>query len=203
MKKRVYVYIDGFNLYHAIDALGLPHLKWLDLWSLSEKLVRDSEQVSVVKYFSAYATWREHSYRKHERYVAALEFSGVVPIMGRFKEKPMRCKACGHCYKSHEEKETDVYIGAHLVADALRDRFDRAMIISADTDLIAAVLLARSEATEKQIDIVAPPNRMNRNSLARFEIARGKMKLSLFPREITLPDGRKIIRPKDYDPPND
>lgn len=202
MKKRVYVYVDGFNLYHAIDALGLPYLKWLNLWSLSEKLVREGEQVSVVKYFSAYATWRERSYRKHERYVAALEFSGVVPIMGRFKEKPMRCKACGHSYKSHEEKETDVNIGAHLVADALRDRFERAIIISADTDLVAAVLLARSEVKDKQIDIVAPPNRMSRNSLARFEVARGKMKLSLLPREITLPDGRKIVRPRDYDPPN-
>ncbi|MFO1241201.1 MAG: hypothetical protein U1E64_12690 [Sphingomonadaceae bacterium] len=27
--RRVIVYIDGFNLYHAIDDLGQPHLKWL------------------------------------------------------------------------------------------------------------------------------------------------------------------------------
>lgn len=203
MKQRVYVYIDGFNLYHAIDALKLPHLKWLNLWSLAEKLVREGEQVSVVKYFSAYATWREQSYRRHERYVAALASHRVVPIMGRFKEKPVRCKVCGHSYKSHEEKETDVNIGAHLLADALRDRFDRAIIISADTDLNAAVLLARREVPHKQIDVVAPPNRMNRNSLARFEIAKGKMKNSLLPLEITLRDGRKIVRPKEYASPGD
>lgn len=27
----VIVYIDGFNLYHAIDRLNEPSLKWLDL----------------------------------------------------------------------------------------------------------------------------------------------------------------------------
>ena len=30
-RRRVSVYIDGFNLYHAIDALNENHLKWLDL----------------------------------------------------------------------------------------------------------------------------------------------------------------------------
>ena len=27
---RVACYIDGFNLYHAIDDLDKPHLKWLE-----------------------------------------------------------------------------------------------------------------------------------------------------------------------------
>jgi hypothetical protein len=29
--RRVIVHIDGFNLYHAIDDLRKPWLKWLDL----------------------------------------------------------------------------------------------------------------------------------------------------------------------------
>ena len=37
--KRVAVYVDGFNLYHALDDLAENHLKWLDLWSLSETLI--------------------------------------------------------------------------------------------------------------------------------------------------------------------
>lgn len=202
MQKRIYVYVDGFNLYHAIDALGQPHLKWLDLRLLSEKLVRDDESVELVKYFSAYATWRERSYRRHAKYVSALECKGVLPIMGRFKEKLMTCKVCSHSYKSHEEKETDVNIGAHLMADALRDRFDRALIISADTDLVSAVRLARVEVPNKLIDIVAPPARKNRNSLALFEIPKGKLKDSLLAGELVSPDGRRIVRPKEYDPPD-
>jgi hypothetical protein len=91
--RRVSVYIDGFNLYHALDDLGESHLKWLDLWALSETLIRKNEAVTTVKYFSAYATWMPASYRRHQRYVAALQAQGVQFIEGRFKEKPMQCKS--------------------------------------------------------------------------------------------------------------
>ena len=69
---RIIAYIDGFNLYHAIDDIGKPdprkpnatakrrpHLKWLNLWSLCESIAGDNETVIEVNYFSAYATCRE------------------------------------------------------------------------------------------------------------------------------------------------
>lgn len=201
-KKRVYVYVDGFNLYHALDDLGEPHLKWLNLWSLSEKLIRGDEEVSAVKYFTAYARWRPPSLRRHQRYVAALEAHGVQSIIGHFKVKRIRCKAaCQQTFETHEEKETDVNIGTHLVADTLTDQFDRALVISADTDLNAAVNLARAHSIRKLIDIVAPPRRKNRNSAALFAITRGKVATSLLPANVTLPDGREIARPERYNPP--
>jgi uncharacterized LabA/DUF88 family protein len=198
--RRVSVYIDGFNLYHAIDDLGENHLKWLDLWTLSETLIRPDETVSAVKYFSAYATWMPEGYRRHQRYIAALEAKGVKFIEGRFKEKPMQCKKCGVRYIAHEEKETDVNIGVHLMADGLKDRFDRALVISADTDLNEAVTLAKAEATGKQIAIVAPPKRKGRNSNALFEVTVGRLRRSLLPEQIVW-DGKTIIRPTEYDPP--
>ncbi|HDZ37939.1 MAG TPA: NYN domain-containing protein [Marinobacter sp.] len=198
--RRVSVYIDGFNLYHALDDLGESHLKWLDLWALSETLVREKEVVTTVKYFSAYATWMPASYRRHQRYVAALQARGVQFIEGRFKEKPMQCKTCGVRYKAHEEKETDVNIGVHLMADALQDRFDRALVISADTDLNEAVTLTKVEAAGKQIDIVAPPKRKGRNSIALFEVTVGRVRRSLLPAEI-IHEGNTIMRPIEYTPP--
>ena len=202
MTTRAIDYIDGFNLYHAIDDLGESHLKWLDLWSLSEKLIHPDQTLVTVKYFTAYATWRPESYRRHQRYVAALEACGVTPIIGRFKRKTVRCHAkCRQTYITHEEKETDVNIGVHLVADALRDRFDRALVISADTDLNSAVILARSEAPGKRVDLVAPPNRMGRNSAALFEVTKGRVRSSLLPAQIQRRDGRVVERPKKYDPP--
>ena len=197
---RVSIYIDGFNLYHAIDDLGENHLKWLDLWALSETLIRPGETVSAVKYFSAYATWMPEGYRRHQRYIAALEAKGVTFIEGRFKEKPMQCKKCGVRYIAHEEKETDVNIGVHLMADGLKDRFDRALVISADTDLNEAVTLAKAEATGKQIAIVAPPKRKGRNSNALFEVTVNRLRRSLLPEQIVW-DGKTIIRPAEYDPP--
>lgn len=32
--RRFIAYVDGFNLYHAIDDLRRPELKWLDLQGL-------------------------------------------------------------------------------------------------------------------------------------------------------------------------
>lgn len=202
MTVRTFVYVDGFNLYHALDGLNQNHLKWLDLWALSTRLTRQSEEVQCVKYFTAYATWRPSSYRRHQRYIQALEHQGVTPVIGRFKSKSVRCQAgCRGTFWTHEEKETDVNIGAHLIADGLKDRYDRALIISADTDLNSAVDLARGETGNKLIDLVAPPGRMGRNSRALFEITVGRIKNSLLPREINLPDGSIVTRPSEYDPP--
>lgn len=202
MAKRVSVYVDGFNLYHALDDLNEDHLKWLDLWALSEKLLPadGSEQLTTVKYFTAFATWREQSMRLHQRYVAALKVQDVTVVMGRFKEKRNRCRSCNTRYISHEEKETDVNIGAHLMADALQDRFDRALIISADTDLNGVVELTRREAPNKLIQIVAPPGRKNRNHAAAFAVSLGRVRQSLLP-DVIIADDKRIERPLKYTPP--
>ena len=121
--------------------------------------------------------------------------------MGRFKEKKNKCRSCGNKYLSHEEKETDVNIGAHLMADALQDRFDRALVISADTDLNGVVEFARNEARSKIIQIVAPPGRKRNNRMALFAISKGKVAQSLLPDECEL-DGKIISRPESYLPPS-
>lgn len=196
------MYIDGFNLFHALDEINETHLKWLDLWSLSQKLIRDDEVLVEVKYFTAYATWRVESYRRHQKYVDALKIKGVTPVLGHFKAKSVKCQAvCKKMYKTHEEKETDVNIGIHVVADALKDRFDRALIVSADTDLNPVVSLARAEAADKYIDIVAPPGRKNRNSAALFSISHGKLVDSLLPQSLETLEGKVILRPEKYEPP--
>ena len=202
ISKDVSVYFDGFNMYHALHDLGENHLKWVDLWALSEKLIRPErgEKLCSVKYFTAYATWLESNMRRHEKYVAALEASGVTTVLGRFKKKPNKCRKCGNSFISHEEKETDVNIGAHLMADALQDRFHRALVVSADTDLNGVVNFTASEAKNASIDIVAPPGRLKNNSMSKFEIAKGKVRKSLLPAKLTK-DGKQIIRPKEYDPP--
>lgn len=125
----------------------------------------------------------------------------MTPVIGRFKRKTVRCHACRQSYVTHEEKETDVNIGVHLMADVLTDRVDRALVVSADTDLNSAVALARSEAPGKHVDLVAPPGRMGRNSAALFEITTGRVRKSLLPASIHSLDGRVIQRPVEYDPP--
>jgi hypothetical protein len=74
--RRTHLYVDGFNLYHAIDDLKEPQLKWRDLRSLAQGLLRTGETLGAVNHFSAYATWRPTSYTKHRTYTAALRATG-------------------------------------------------------------------------------------------------------------------------------
>lgn len=200
---RAIVYVDGFNLYHALDELRDDSLKWLCLRRLSESILREGETLKQVKYFSAYATWMTSSFLRHKDYVAALQAEGVKFIEGNFKKKYLKCKVCGAQYHTHEEKETDVNIGIHLVRDTLQDSFDRALVISADTDMASAVAMARSLSGTKRIDVVAPPGRLSRarslNPL--FELTKGKIRAARLRDFYDLGDGRTIRVPVKYQVP--
>jgi hypothetical protein len=137
---RVACYVDGFNLYHAIVDLNRPYLKWVNLSALAQSLCRAGETLAKVEYFSAYATWKPDQYSRHRQYVAALKNFGVVCNMARFSEKSAGCLSCGAKWKRHEEKETDVHFSLTLLEDAIDDVFDRAIIISADSDHVPAVV---------------------------------------------------------------
>jgi hypothetical protein len=201
--RRVITYVDGFNLYHALHDLRRPTLKWLNLWSVSESLLRAGEQLLAVKYFSAYATWLPGPYSRHRKYVTALQHVGVEPIMGKFKAKPRRCGICGAKWVGHEEKETDVHIAVQLVADALTDRFDRAIIISADSDLAPAIRLVKQSTPIKEIFVAAPPGRFAtaRDLQPRLEITPGRVLKHLFPGKVLGKAGILVVeRPTEYDP---
>jgi hypothetical protein len=48
----VCVYIDGFNLYHALLKFGDNRVKWLDLNALSHRLISPkTEKVQSIFYF--------------------------------------------------------------------------------------------------------------------------------------------------------
>jgi NYN domain len=203
MPRRAIVYIDGFNLYHALSDLGIPALKWLNLWALSQSLLRKDEQLMAVKYFSAFATWLPGPYSRHRQYVKALECVGVRPIMGRFKEKPRHCASCGARWVSHEEKETDVNIAIHLIQDVFTNQFDRAIVISADSDLVPAIELGRRHDQTKRIVVMAPPGRFAyaRDLHPILEITKGRVRRYLFEAEVSDPNGPITVRrPSEYDP---
>lgn len=44
-----------------------------------------------------------------------------------------------------EEKETDVNVAVHMVAGALKNRYDTALVVSGDTDMVPAMRMVRSE----------------------------------------------------------
>ena len=201
--KRVNVYIDGFNLYHALDDIKTPHLMWVDLMTLSQSLLRKGETLGTVYYFSAFATWLPAAYALHRAHVAALKHRGVTAVMGHFKSKTRSCHVCKAQWLGHEEKETDVHIAVRLVADALRDEFDRAIIISADSDLAPALRTVKQYAPAKELFVAAPPGRFGsaRDLGPRLELTKGRIAKCLLPPELTDEQGNVVIRrPTEYDP---
>jgi len=176
--RRTIVYIDGYNLYHSIDDLKDDSLKWLDLRKLAESMLRDDEHLHQVIYFTAFATHYPGAYKRHRAYVAALKEERVKVVLGQFKKKFPKCNVCQARYQTHEEKETDVNIAIHLIRDTLQDTFDRAIIVSADTDMRSAVQMARNLSGTKLIDVVAPPGRKKyaRQLEPLFELTRGRIK---------------------------
>lgn len=70
-------------------------------------------------------------------------------MLGPFKEKGRRCHKCGNAWKDHEEKVTDVTIGLFILRDAFQDQFDRALVISGDSDLTPALRMVRTKFPAK------------------------------------------------------
>jgi len=52
---RTVVYVDGFNLFHRLLE-GRANVKWLDLFSLAKTCLRDENDVTMVRYFTARVT---------------------------------------------------------------------------------------------------------------------------------------------------
>ncbi len=204
---RVCVYIDGFNLYHAIHNLKDNRLKWLNLKALIGFFLDPNvHRLQEVYYFSAFATWKPDAHTRHIAYEKALKISGVKTIMGKFKNKDRSCNNCGATWIGHEEKETDVNIALYLLNDAYQDKYDEAIIISQDSDLFPAIKLVKQHFPAKSIKIITPPNMWHSKEMAQVV---GKKKLgkiqqihierSLFPEEIKDSHGNVLVyRPVKY-----
>ena len=205
--RRVACYVDGFNLYHAIHDLKKNPLKWLNLVALAQSLCRPKEQLVKVAYFSAYATWLPAPYARHRVYVKALRHLGVECHIARFSEKGAHCRVCGATWKQHEEKETDVHFSLTLLEDAIDDVFDRAILISADSDLVPPVRVVRRRLPGKELFVATPPGRhAHARDLIKAcnsctSITQGRVANCLLPE--TVRDGQGTViarRPTDYDP---
>ena len=188
-----------------MDDLGQPHLKWLNLWSLSESLLRPGERLRQVNYYTAFATWLPQAYATHRAYVKALRAVGVNTVLGKFKDKYVKRRKCHEVFTTKEEKKTDVNIALGLVVDGLQDRYDRAILISADTDLVAATHEARRLNPPKEVFIAVPPNRlkMSREFGKRYPITTARLGKNLLAARYTDANGVLIAeRPAKYRPPH-
>jgi uncharacterized LabA/DUF88 family protein len=201
---RVAVYVDGFNLYFGLRAKYARRYLWLDLQSLAESLLRRGQTLAVVRYFTARVRDDAEGEQRQSDYLDALRaHSPLVTVKdGRFQEKFRRCRECGSTWTVFEEKETDVNIAVALLADAVRDRFDTALLISADSDLCPAVRETKSLFPEKRIIAAFPPKRhsaeLKRVVDGYLSIGDDKVRRAQLPAEVVTETGVVLRRPKHW-----
>lgn len=159
--ERVAAFIDGFNVYHSLNEHGCTQFKWLDYWNLADAFVLQSrEQLVNVFYFTALTLWNPAKLQRQRTYIQALETRGVTVVYGKFKTVTRKCRAaCRQSYPTFEEKETDINIAVRMLLEAARDSFDKALLFSGDSDMIAGVKALKELAPHKHIKVVIPYNR--------------------------------------------
>ncbi len=148
------VYVDGFNLYYG--AVKGTSCKWLDILALCKFLLPKNE-ILQIKYFTALVTARPNDPDQPNRqqvYLRALRtLPGLEIIHGHFREHvimmPLANPVPGgpkhvRVIKT-EEKGSDVNIAAHLINDGHRKRYEAAILITNDSDLVEPVKIVRNE----------------------------------------------------------
>lgn len=206
---KVIFFVDGFNLYHALNYTesGPDHhrfrkYKWLNLQALAGLFVGRLDSLEQVLLFTAFATWDPRKVARHKLFIRANENVGVSAIYGEFKRKDKYCRLCNREYSSFEEKQTDVNIALELFRLAYLDKYDRAVIVSGDTDLIPAIKAVRATFSQKQIGVMIPIGKSSEDLLKhadfRFRMKEHHLASSRFPNAIQLPGGTTLECPPTW-----
>lgn len=151
---RTSIYIDGFNLYYR--GLKRTPYRWLDLLAMSQQLIKPTNTITCIRYFTARVKPAAHKPDQHVRqdtYLKAL--AAYIPCLtiheGQYNQHnvlmplsnpPAHGSRMVDVIKS-EEKGSDVNLAVHLLNDAWSGSFDVALVISNDSDLAEAVRVAR------------------------------------------------------------
>lgn len=94
-----------------------------------------------------------------------------------------------------------------MVRDAIKKTFDKAILISNDTDIVPAVKMAREENKNLQFKLLTPPTFHTHDSLRNAikpgnstKLTEGHIQNSLLPEKIRKHNGKIIYIPKQYKP---
>ena len=166
--------------------------------------MRDDQRLEGVRYFTARISGPRAS--KVERQAVFLEAIATLPKLtidyGHFLKKQRTCAYCGRQWVFYEEKMSDVNLAVKLLGDAQDDRFDVALVISADSDLASPVLEVLGRYPKKRVVVVFPPGRRSERlrsiASAAFTVGRKYLKDSQLPDNLRRSDGSVLARPNHW-----
>ena len=200
---RVIAYIDGFNLYFGLKDKGWHRFYWLNIQLLVQNLLKLNQELVMTKYFTARVIGVPNKQKRQSTFIEALETLPDIKIFyGKYQLNPRECPNCGFKDKIPNEKMTDVNIVVEMLSDAVNDKFDIALLLSADSDLTPAVRAIRDTFPQKRIVVAFPPKResveLSNIAHACLHIGRANFARSLFPDKVKKADGFVLQRPSTW-----
>ena len=200
------VYIDGFNLYYGLKSNKWKRFYWLDLESLSKKLLRSDQKLELARYFTARIKPRAGDPGSSQRQATYLEALDTLPNLrihfGHFLSKPRMCQSCGATWETFEEKMSDVNLAVELLGDAHDNQFDTAIVVSGDSDLVSPIRAVKQRYPNKRVVFAFPPNRtsahLRKVADGHLQIRRSVLNRCQLPNNVKKPDGFNLVRPREW-----
>ncbi len=195
------VYVDGFNLYYG--CLKNTPYRWLDISKLCSLLLPQNT-INEIKYFTALVSARPNDPDqpiRQQTYLRALQtIPNLTVVYGQFLTHKIRMQLAvptatgqktAEVIKT-EEKGSDVNLATELLIDGFLQRYEVAVVISNDSDLVAPI---RAVATVLQVPIgILNPHKHPSRELLKVTkfikpIRQGVLQNSQFPSMLTDANG--------------
>ncbi|MCI0618222.1 NYN domain-containing protein [bacterium] len=202
MMNRAIAFVDGFNLYHSLEENpSYRKYKWLNIRKLLESYVSPKE-LKEIYYFTALTTWNQSKVNRHKIFIKALEQTGIDVVYGEFRRRDRFCQKCKTSFASFEEKQTDVNIAIYLFRLAIEDRYDTALILSGDSDLLPSIKAVKATFPSKRIVVIIPIGRraeeLKKTCDQFIKIKEKNLAASLFDDPLVMSDGTSLLKPTSW-----
>ncbi len=183
----------------------LHNSRWLDLRTLCAALLRPCQRLYLVRYFTSRVRDDPLAAKNQAVFIDALLARGGVEIeFGHFLATSVECRKCGFVRTRREEKKTDVNMAVRLLEDAFDDRFDLAIVVSADSDLVPLIEAVRRRFPSKRVMVAFPPQRwsaqLRRTADAAHHLSGPTIRSSQLPDPVMAPSGVELRAPRGWLP---
>lgn len=201
--ERVITYIDGFNLYYGLRSKGWKWAYWLNLQILASLFLRQNQQLITLKYFTSIINHPQDRHDRQAEYLNALStLTNLEIFYGHYLSNTITCHYCHKTHDTFHEKMTDVNIAVELMTDSFLDKFDVALLLTADSDLIGPIKAVHKLFPRKKIITLFPParysNALKSVTYGYLSIGRDKLLKALFPNDIIQLNGHVLHKPAEW-----
>jgi hypothetical protein len=168
------MYVDGWNFYWALVDAGIKPYGWCDFPLLARQQTYTPDAEVSVKYFTSPDEPHHEKIADRQRPIwwQALKFIGCHIIQGEFRSTHEEVEEqIRFSNKSWREKQTDIALASHMVKDCSQIEpgidpgvfrwspgFDRAVLLSQDTDFIPLVRIVSGEPFFRPVLVLLPPS---------------------------------------------